>query len=338
MLLSRKQAREPEEGDLIESTTPLLKVKHLTKIFPVKGGTFGKIVGGVRAVADVSFQVRTGEVFGLVGESGCGKTTLGRMILRLTAPTSGGVIFDNVDISELSRQKLRPYRHRMQIIFQDPFGSLNPRKTVGAIVGEPLRLSGMSAGKVKVNVEEMLATVGLPVDSYSRYPHEFSGGQRQRLGIARALSLRPDFLLADEPVSALDVSIQAQILNLLMTLKEQFNLTMLFISHDLRVIRSLCDRVAVMYLGRLVEEGPVEDVYTNPVHPYTEALVGAIPELDPDMRKKDQEPAGEVPSPIEPPPGCHFHPRCPLVIDRCSVEVPELSYRNKDRRARCHVR
>ncbi|MEE8319711.1 MAG: oligopeptide/dipeptide ABC transporter ATP-binding protein [bacterium] len=320
------------------TTTPLLKVKHLTKIFPVKGGTFGKIVGGVRAVDDVSFQVRTGEVFGLVGESGCGKTTLGRMILRLTAPTSGRVIFDNVDISELSRQKLRPYRHRMQIIFQDPFGSLNPRKTVGAIVGEPLRLSGMSAGKVKVNVEEMLATVGLPVDSYSRYPHEFSGGQRQRLGIARALSLRPDFLLADEPVSALDVSIQAQILNLLMTLKEQFNLTMLFISHDLRVIRSLCDRVAVMYLGRLVEEGPVEDVYTNPVHPYTEALVGAIPELDPDMRKKDQEPAGEVPSPIEPPPGCHFHPRCPLVIDRCSVEVPELSYRNKDRRARCHVR
>ncbi len=320
------------------TTTPLLKVKHLTKIFPVKGGTFGKIVGGVRAVDDVSFQVRTGEVYGLVGESGCGKTTLGRMILRLTAPTSGRVIFDNVDISELSRQKLRPYRHRMQIIFQDPFGSLNPRKTVGAIVGEPLRLSGMSAGKVKVNVEEMLATVGLPVDSYSRYPHEFSGGQRQRLGIARALSLRPDFLLADEPVSALDVSIQAQILNLLMTLKEQFNLTMLFISHDLRVIRSLCDRVAVMYLGRLVEEGPVEDVYTNPVHPYTEALVGAIPELDPDMRKKDQEPAGEVPSPIEPPPGCHFHPRCPLVIDRCSVEVPELSYRNNDRRARCHVR
>ena len=320
------------------TTTPLLKVKHLTKIFPVKGGTFGKIVGGVRAVDDVSFQVRTGEVFGLVGESGCGKTTLGRMILRLTASTSGRVIFDNVDISELSRQELRPYRHRMQIIFQDPFGSLNPRKTVGAIVGEPLRLSGMSAGKVKVNVEEMLATVGLPVDSYSRYPHEFSGGQRQRLGIARALSLRPDFLLADEPVSALDVSIQAQILNLLMTLKEQFNLTMLFISHDLRVIRSLCDRVAVMYLGRLVEEGPVEDVYTNPVHPYTEALVGAIPELDPGMRKKDQEPAGEVPSPIEPPPGCHFHPRCPLVIDRCSVEVPELSRRNKDRRARCHVR
>ena len=335
MLLSRKQAREPEEGDL---SGPLVKIEHLTKVFPVKGGTFGKVVGGVRAVDDVSFQVRTGEVFGLVGESGCGKTTLGRMILRLTAPTSGGVIFDNVDISELSRQKLRPYRHRMQIIFQDPFGSLNPRKTVGAIVGEPLRLSGMSAGKVKVNVEEMLATVGLPVDSYSRYPHEFSGGQRQRLGIARALSLRPDFLLADEPVSALDVSIQAQILNLLMTLKEQFNLTMLFISHDLRVIRSLCDRVAVMYLGRLVEEGPVEDVYTNPVHPYTEALVGAIPELDPDMRKKDQEPAGEVPSPIEPPPGCHFHPRCPLVIDRCSVEVPELSYRNKDRRARCHVR
>ncbi len=335
MLLSRKQAREPEEGDLIEY---LLKVEHLTKTFPVKGGIFGKIVGGVRAVDDVSFQVRSGEVFGLVGESGCGKTTLGRMILRLIEPTSGRVIFDNIDVTALNRRELRPYRHRMQIIFQDPFGSLNPRKTVGAIVGEPLRLSGMSTDMVKVNVEEMLATVGLPADSYGRYPHEFSGGQRQRLGIARALSLRPEFLLADEPVSALDVSIQAQILNLLMTLKEQFNLTMLFISHDLRVIRSLCDRVAVMYLGKLVEEGPVEDVYANPVHPYTEALIRAIPEPDPNLRKKDQEPTGEMASPIEPPPGCHFHPRCPLRIDRCSVDMPELSRRSKDRRARCFVR
>ena len=335
MLLSRKQAREPEEGDLSEY---LLKVEHLTKTFPVKGGIFGKIVGGVRAVDDVSFQVRSGEVFGLVGESGCGKTTLGRMILRLIEPTSGRVIFDNIDVTALNRRELRPYRHRMQIIFQDPFGSLNPRKTVGAIVGEPLRLSGMSTDMVKVNVEEMLATVGLPADSYGRYPHEFSGGQRQRLGIARALSLRPEFLLADEPVSALDVSIQAQILNLLMTLKEQFNLTMLFISHDLRVIRSLCDRVAVMYLGKLVEEGPVEDVYTNPVHPYTEALIRAIPEPDPNLRKKDQEPTGEMASPIEPPPGCHFHPRCPLRIDRCSVDMPELSRRSKDRRARCFVR
>ncbi len=335
MLLSRKQAREPEEGDLSEY---LLKVEHLTKTFPVKGGIFGKIVGGVRAVDDVSFQVRSGEVFGLVGESGCGKTTLGRMILRLIEPTSGRVIFDNIDVTALNRRELRPYRHRMQIIFQDPFGSLNPRKTVGAIVGEPLRLSGMSTDMVKVNVEEMLATVGLPADSYGRYPHEFSGGQRQRLGIARALSLRPEFLLADEPVSALDVSIQAQILNLLMTLKEQFNLTMLFISHDLRVIRSLCDRVAVMYLGKLVEEGPVEDVYANPVHPYTEALIRAIPEPDPNLRKKDQEPTGEMASPIEPPPGCHFHPRCPLRIDRCSVDMPELSRRSKDRRARCFVR
>jgi len=335
VLLSRKQAREVEEGDLSDA---LLTVKHLTKIFPVKGGALGKIVGGVRAVDDVSFQVRTGEVFGLVGESGCGKTTLGRMILRLIEPVSGRVIFDGIDITGLNRRELRPYRHRMQIIFQDPFGSLNPRKTVGAIVGEPLRLSGMSTDIVKVKVEEMLATVGLPADSYSRYPHEFSGGQRQRLGIARALSLRPDFLMADEPVSALDVSIQAQILNLLMTLKEQFNLTMLFISHDLRVIRSLCDRVAVMYLGRLVEEGPVEDVYADPVHPYTEALVRAIPEPDPDLRTKDRGPAGEVASPIDPPPGCHFHPRCPIRIDRCSVEVPELSHRSNDRRARCFVR
>ncbi len=335
MLLSWKRAREVGEDNLSE---PLLTVKHLTKIFPVKGGALGKIVGGVRAVDDVSFQVRTGEVFGLVGESGCGKTTLGRMVLRLIEPVSGRVIFDGIDITGLNRRELRPYRQRMQIICQDPFSSLNPRKAVGAIVGEPLRLSGMSTDMIKANVNEMFVTVGLPADSYGRYPHEFSGGQRQRLGIARALSLRPDFLMADEPVSALDVSIQAQILNLLMTLKEQFNLTMLFISHDLRVIRSLCDRVAVMYLGRLVEEGPVEDVYANPVHPYTEALVRAIPEPDPDLRKKDRGPAGEVASPIEPPPGCHFHPRCPLRIDRCSVDVPELSHRSKDRRARCFVR
>ena len=335
MSLSRGGERGPQEVDL---SPPLLQIRDLTRIFPVKGGVLGKVTGGIRAVDHVSFDIGRGEVFGLVGESGCGKTTLGRMLLRLIEPTEGAVFFDEIEITLLDRRRLRPLRHRMQIVFQDPFGSLNPRKTVESIIGEPLRLAGKSTSQTASEVEQMLHTVGLPEGSSWKYPHEFSGGQRQRIGIARALILRPDFLLADEPVSALDVSIQAQILSLLVDLKDRFSLTMLFISHDLRVVRSLCDRVAVMYLGRIVEIAPVEDIYSRPVHPYSEALIRAIPEPDPEKRGHDAAPAGEVPSPANPPSGCHFHPRCPLRIERCAFEAPDLTSRGNDRFAACHVR
>ncbi|UCF30330.1 MAG: ABC transporter ATP-binding protein [bacterium] len=316
----------------------LLTVEGLSKVFPVKGGVFGKIVGGIRAVDDVSFRIMKGEVFGMVGESGCGKTTLGRMILGLLPASSGRVIFDGDEITSLDRAEMRPFRRRMQIIFQDPVGSLNPRKTVGSIVGEPLRVARRSGESVPAEVEEILRTVGLPEGSAHRYPHEFSGGQRQRIGIARALILRPDFLLADEPVSALDVSIQAQILTLLVDLKTRFSLTMMFISHDLRVVRSLCDRVGVMYLGRLVEVGAAEELYSRPMHPYTEALIEAIPEPDPSIRRRSEGAEGEMPSPSDPPPGCHFHTRCPLRIDRCFHEIPALTPRGEGRLAACHVR
>ena len=317
----------------------ILQVRDLSKTFPVKGGIMGRITGGVKAVQHVSLDIRRGEVYGLVGESGCGKTTLGRMILRLIEPSGGNVYFNGTDITGLDRKDMRAFRKRMQIIFQDPFGSLNPRKTIGSIVGEPLRISGMSARQVQEKIQEMIDLVGLPADSAARYPHEFSGGQRQRIGIARALILRPEFLVADEPVSALDVSIQAQILNLLMELKERLSLTVMFISHDLRVVRSICDRVAVMYLGRVVEEGNVEDLYKSPVHPYTEELIRAIPEPDPELSIKGEGLAGEVPSPVNPPPGCAFNPRCPLAKDICRQHIPELTPRaGEGHRAACHVR
>jgi oligopeptide/dipeptide ABC transporter ATP-binding protein len=324
---------EPAADNLI------LQVRDLSKTFPVKGGVMSRIIGGVKAVEGVSLDILRDEVFGLVGESGCGKTTLGRMILRLIEPSRGQVLFDGTDITELDRNRMRVFRKRMQIIFQDPFGSLNPRKTIGSIVGEPLHIAGLTGAEVRKKVEEMVDLVGLPQDSPSRYPHEFSGGQRQRIGIARALILHPEFLVADEPVSALDVSIQAQILNLLMDLKEHLSFTVLFISHDLRVVRSICDRVAVMYLGRVVEEGKVENIYKRPVHPYTEELIRAIPEPDPEQSIRSEGLPGEVPSPMDPPPGCAFHPRCPLAKDICSQHTPELTPRTGEGHlAACHVR
>ncbi len=323
----------------VTSGNLILQVRDLSKTFPVRGGVLSRIVGGVKAVDGVSMDINRGEVFGLVGESGCGKTTLGRMVLRLIEPSGGRIIFDGIDITNFDRNRMRAFRKRMQIIFQDPFGSLNPRKTIESIVGEPLSIGGYTGAEVREKVQEMIELVGLSQDSTGRYPHEFSGGQRQRIGIARALILRPEFLVADEPVSALDVSIQAQILNLLMDLKENLSFTVLFISHDLRVVRSICDRVAVMYLGRVVEEGRVEDLYQRPVHPYTEELIRAIPEPDPELSIRSDGLPGEVPSPMDPPPGCAFHPRCPLAIDICHRDTPERTPRaGEGHLAACHVR
>jgi len=320
-------------GDLI------LQVRDLSKTFPVKGGVLSRIVGGVKAVDGVSLDIHRGEVFGLVGESGCGKTTLGRMILRLIEPSGGRILFDGNDITRLDRNLMRAFRQRMQIIFQDPFGSLNPRKTIESIVGEPLRIAGTPGAEVREKVQEMIGLVGLSADSPGRYPHEFSGGQRQRIGIARALILHPEFLVADEPVSALDVSIQAQILNLLMDLKGHLAFTVFFISHDLRVVRSICDRVAVMYLGRIVEKGKVEDLYQRPVHPYTEELIRAIPEPDPELSIRGDGLPGEVPSPMNPPSGCAFHPRCRLAKDICRQQTPDLTSRaGEGHLAACWVR
>ena len=303
----------------------LVEVRDLKKHFPIRGGVLSRVVASVKAVDGVSFAIRRGEVLGLVGESGSGKTTVGRTLLRLIEPTGGRIFFDGQDITELPREKLRPFRRRMQIIFQDPFSSLNPRMTVGDIIAEPLLIHGI--GKTPKErterVAELLKLVGLSPDHMRRYPHEFSGGQRQRIGIARALAVAPEFIVADEPVSALDVSIQAQVVNLLQDLKEELGLTLLFIAHDLAVVEYISDRVAVMYLGKVMELAPARELYRNPKHPYTEALLSAVPIPDPTVKRERIVLQGDIPSPINPPSGCVFRTRCRYALPECA-QVPEL--------------
>jgi oligopeptide/dipeptide ABC transporter ATP-binding protein len=312
----------------------LVEVEHLTKHFPVKQGVFARGKSLVHAVEDISFNVRSGETLGIVGESGCGKSTTARLMLRLLDPTSGTIRFQGRDISKISQRQLRPLRREMQMIFQDPYSSLNPRKTVGQIVGAPFAIHGEK--KARARVQELLETVGLSPEHYNRYPHEFSGGQRQRIGVARALALSPKLIVCDEPVSALDVSIQAQVLNLLRNLQKDFNLTYVFISHDLSVIRQIADRIAVMYLGRIVEFGESESIYDSPKHPYTAALLSAVPRATTGGRERIVL-GGDVPSPIFPPAACVFHPRCPRFHKgHCDVELPLLRELAPHHEAACH--
>jgi oligopeptide transport system ATP-binding protein len=318
----------------------LLEVTDLVKHFPIKSGVLvEREVGRVRAVDGVSLSLDKGETLGLVGESGCGKSTLSRTILQLLEPTSGSVRFEGREIARLGRRSLRPLRREMQMIFQDPYASLNPRKRVGQIVGAPIKFHGVADGKeLRRRVEELLDRVGLAAEHYNRYPHEFSGGQRQRIGVARALALNPKLIIADEPVSALDVSIQAQIINLLEDLQEEFDLTYLFVAHDLGVVRHVSDRIAVMYLGKIVEIGPADDVYANPIHPYTVSLLSAVPIPDPrENRAREQVVLeGDVPSPANPPEACRFHTRCPRATEICSEVEPELINHGNDHWAACH--
>ena len=304
----------------------LVEIRDLVKEFPVRGGILQRQIATVRAVSGVNLDIHKGETLGLVGESGCGKTTLGRMLTRLLEPTSGTISFDGADITHLSGDDLKPFRRRVQIIFQDPYGSLDPRSQVGPSIAEGLKLHGMGdRDERQERVKEMLELVGLRGAHADRYPHEFSGGQRQRIGIARALILKPDLVVADEPVSALDVSVQAQVLNLLSELQEELELTLLFVAHNLAVVEHISDRVAVMYLGRIVELTDRDTLYRNPLHPYTEALLSAIPVADPNRPRNRRLLQGEIPSPLNPPRGCHFHPRCPIARQGlCDVEDPPL--------------
>ncbi|HXG21973.1 MAG TPA: dipeptide ABC transporter ATP-binding protein [Methylomirabilota bacterium] len=320
------------------SGTPLVEVRNLKKYFPVRSGVFSRISAWVKAVDDVSFTVYPGETVGLVGESGCGKTTVGRAILRLIEPTAGEVRFAGEDLLKMNAARLRQARRRMQMIFQDPYSSLNPRMTVGDMIGEPLRVHGLVKGaELDRRVHALLDRVGLSPSYESRYPHEFSGGQRQRIGIARALALNPQFIVCDEPVSALDVSIQAQILNLLQDLQQEFGLSYLFISHDLNVVEHIADRVAVMYLGRLVEVAPVDELFRNPRHPYTMALMSANPIPDPTVRTRRILLTGDVPSPLNPPSGCHFHTRCPYVMPRCREQYPPAYEQSETHSVKCFL-
>ena len=316
----------------------LLEVRGLKKYFPIRRGVFSRVSGHVRAVDGVDLALRRGETLGLVGESGSGKTTTGRCILRLLEPTEGSVVFDGVNLLGLSPKEMRKMRRELQVIFQDPYSSLNPRMRVGSIVGEPLIIHKIAKGSEREHrVADLLCKVGLDPSAMKRYPHEFSGGQRQRIGIARALALRPKLIICDEPVSAPDVSVQAQVVNLLMDLQEEFSLTYLFIAHDLSVVEHISDRVAVMYLGKIVEVAEAEVLYRNPQHPYTKALLSAVPVPDPTAKSERIALKGDLPSPAEPPPGCAFHPRCPVAVEVCSRVVPRLLDSGGGHLASCHL-
>lgn len=322
------------------SKQPLLEVKNLKQYFPIKGGVLGRTVNHVKAVDDISFEVYEGETVSIVGESGCGKSTTGRAILRLDEPTAGEVNFDGEDLLSLNKSKMREKRKDLQIIFQDPYASLNPRQTVGQIIEEVLKIQkiGTSSKDRREKIISLLETVGIGAHQVDRYPHEFSGGQRQRIGIARALSVNPKLIICDEAVSALDVSIQAQVLNLLKELQRKFQLTYLFISHDLGVVRHISDRIIVMYLGKIVEISDTQSLFENPQHPYTRALLSAIPSMNFEEEKRERIIlTGDVPSPIDPPKGCRFHTRCPYKMERCAIEEPVLNSVSDGQRVACHL-
>jgi oligopeptide/dipeptide ABC transporter ATP-binding protein len=324
---------------MAEPAASLLQVEGLAKHFPVKKGVLRGTVGQVRAVDGVSFTIGAGETLGLVGESGCGKTTVGRTVLRLIEPTAGRILLEGQDITRLSRGAMRPFRRQMQIIFQDPFSSLNPRMRSGDIVGEPLKVHGVrSRAERRARVAQLFDRVGLRAAQMDAFPHQFSGGQRQRIGVARSLALNPKLIIADEPVSALDVSIQAQVINLLVDLQRELRLSYLFISHNLAVVEHISHRVAVMYLGRIVEHTDKVTLFTRPLHPYTEALLAAVPVPDPAIRRNKLVVQGDVPSPLTPPPGCHFHPRCRYAEARCKTETPALREVAPGHHVSCHLR